>query len=86
MYAVCAVFAYIIFWCFIYCENFDTGVGKSHYIRRKLISAAESVTISVNELFTRERCIEALNQLSYVNHCAIFFNFTTTHPGVRKRI
>ena len=65
-------------------HSFHTGVGKSHYIRKQLANAPQSVTISVNEMFTRKRCIEKLSTLSYDAEAAISFNFTVTYPGVRQ--
>ena len=60
-----------------------TGVGKSHFIQKKLQTChSHYIKFSVNEMFTAERCIKRLNHLPHEKNCAISFNFTTTYPGV----
>ena len=57
------------------------GVGKSHYIRQKLVESSHSVTIAVNEGFEPLKAIERLKILpKRERNCAIYFNFNLIPP------
>lgn len=62
------------------------GVGKSHFIHHKLLEAAHSLNISVNEMFTIRRSIQKFGELPLVKDCVIAFNFTVVYPLVRTSI
>ena len=58
------------------------GVGKTHFIRKRMSELPHSVVIAMNETFSEKNAIKKLNGLPYEKNCGIFFNFTIHDPGV----
>ena len=67
---------------FVCCSPYASGVGKTHYIGRKIKSKRGQLTIVINESFSRRIVIQQLRRLPMESHIVLYFNFTLLQPSV----
>ena len=68
---------------FVCSSPYVSGVGKTHYIRRKMKSSKErQLTVVINESFSARNVIQQLRSLPMEPHIVLYFNFTLLQPSV----
>ena len=68
---------------FLRCSPYASGVGKTHYIRRKIKSSkGRQLTVVINESFSARIVIQQLRSLPMESHIVLYFNFTLLQPSV----
>lgn len=76
------MYTFATLWSLYVCK-YNTGDGKTHYIKEQLRKSYENLTIAVNEAFTPLGAIKKLRKLNpNQRDCAVFLNFTMLPPGV----